>query len=94
MKADYSGRSFKSATNDILFIYAYLTDKNGNTVQLAENLVKFSIKGPATIIGDSHSKAEAGIAPALILGGFKSGKVVITASSDNLENGELQIDLK
>lgn len=94
LKADYSGRSFKSATNDILFIYAYLTDKNGNTVQLADNLVKFSIKGPASIIGDSQTKAEAGIAPALILGGFKPGKVIISATAEKLENGEMSIDLK
>lgn len=93
LRADYSGKSFKAGTNDVLFIYAYVTDKNGVTVPDATNLVRFSIGGNAKVIGDKAVNAEAGIAPALIMGTDQAGKITINASSNQLTSGNLSVNL-
>jgi beta-galactosidase len=94
LKADYSGKSFKAGTNDVLFVYAYVVDKNGVTVSDATNLVKFSVEGNAKIIGDKKGHAEAGIAPALIMGTDKPGTVLIKATGDQLISSNLSMILR
>jgi beta-galactosidase len=93
LKADYSGKPFKAGANDVLFIYAYVTDKNGITVSDATNLLKFSVNGSAKIIGDKTGNAEAGITPALIMGMDKPGKVLIKVTGDQLVSGNLSVIL-
>jgi beta-galactosidase len=92
LKADYSNKPFKAGCNDVLFVYAYVTDKNGTTVHGNIDMVNFSVKG-ATVIGDKSIKVEAGIAPLLIKGGEKAGKVEINVSADDLKPGKLILTL-
>ncbi len=94
LKADYGGKPFKAGINDAIFIYAYVTDKNGVTIPDAANPVKFSVHGPAKLTGDQVNKAEAGTAPALITGLDKPGEVIIDAAADGLISGKLQVTLK
>jgi len=94
LKADHSGKPFKAGTKDALFIYAYVTDKNGTTIPDAVNTVKFSTVGPAIVVGNNMSKAEAGIAPALIMGRDKPGNVTVKATSAGLVSGDLLVPLQ
>ena len=94
LKADYSDSPFKAGCKDAVFVYAYVVDNQGVTVPDANNLVQFSVTGGASIVGDKINKAEAGIAPLLIMGGDKPGNVNIQANSDGLMSGELSVPLK
>jgi beta-galactosidase len=94
LKADYSGKPFKAGCKDAVFVYAYVVDKQGITVRDATNLVQFSVTGEANIVGDKTYKAEAGIAPVLIMGGNKAGNITLKANAGNLIAGELSMVLK
>jgi beta-galactosidase len=93
LKADYSNKLFTAGCKDALFVYAYVTDKNGTTIPNATNLIKFSITGPAKMVGGTTSVSEAGIAPILLMGGDKPGSVKIKASADGINQGELTLQL-
>ncbi|MDB5009662.1 MAG: beta-galactosidase, partial [Mucilaginibacter sp.] len=88
LKADLSGKELMAGKNDVIFVYAYITDKNGTIVPNAANLLKFSVEGAGSIIGATEINAEAGIAPILIKAGEMQGKIKITASSDGLIRNE------
>jgi beta-galactosidase len=94
LKADYSGKVFKAGCRDAVFVYAYIVDNKGVTVPDATNPIRFTINGAASIIGDKINKAEAGIAPLLIMGGDESGNITIKAKADGLMSGELSMVLK
>ncbi|MDB5134657.1 MAG: beta-galactosidase [Mucilaginibacter sp.] len=93
LKADYSNKPFKAGCNDAIFVYAYVTDENGTIIPDAINAIDFSVEG-ATLVGDKRTRAEAGVAPLLIMGGEKPGKVSIRAASINLKPGELDLTLQ
>jgi len=92
LKADISGKALKAGSKDAVFIYAYITDKDGVTTPDAGFPVKFSVTGPAQIIGKTIAGAEAGIAPALIMANEKAGRITVNAVSDGLVGGQLVID--
>jgi beta-galactosidase len=94
LKADTSGKLLKAGCNDALFVYAYVTDKNGTVVPDATNSIKFLVNGTATIIGDTNIKAEAGIAAILLKAGDKAGAIKVTAVSEGLKTGEMHISSK
>jgi beta-galactosidase len=94
LKADYSGKPFRAGCKDIVFVYAYVVDRKGVTVPDAANSIQFSVNGGATIVGDKMNKAEAGIAPLLVMGEDKHGDVIIKANADGLLSGELSMPLK
>ncbi|PQJ79109.1 DNA primase [Polaribacter porphyrae] len=73
----------KVNTNDILFVYAKILDKNGTLVSSSNASVNFKIEGDAVLIGENDTNAEAGIASILVKIGENSGDVKITATSQN-----------
>lgn len=85
LKADISGKPIVAGKSDALFVYAYITDKNGTIVPDAINEVKFSVEGPGSIIGPSAINAEAGIATILLKTGGATGKIKIKAASGGLK---------
>jgi beta-galactosidase len=91
---DESGKKTQSGCNDVVFIYAYITDNKGTTVPNADNFVKFTVEGNLEIIGQNLIKAEAGIAPILIRVGDKPGKYRIIASGEGLNTKTIEIDIK
>jgi beta-galactosidase len=93
LKADYSNKPFTAGCKDALFVYAYVTDKNGTTIPNASNLINVSVTGPANMVGGTTSVSEAGIAPILLMGGDKPGSVKIKASADGINQGELTLQL-
>jgi beta-galactosidase len=94
LKADLSGKALAAGKNDEIFVYAYITDKNGSLVADASNKIKFSVEGGGTIAGLSELKAEAGIAPILLQAGAYPGNIKITASADGLSIGKWTYTVK
>ncbi len=94
LKADISGKPLVHGKNDMIFVYAYITDKNGMVIPDAANLVKFSVEGTGTIIGPRALKAEAGIATILLKAGNSAGKLKITASAAGLNGRGLVYVIK
>jgi beta-galactosidase len=89
LKGDISGKPVSAGKNDALFVYAYITDKNGTVIPDAANTVKFSVEGGGSITGPSAIKAEAGIATILLKTGGAPGKIKVKAESDGLKGGLL-----
>jgi beta-galactosidase len=93
LKADESGRPFTAGCKDAIFVYAYVTDRNGVTIPGASNVVHFTVGGPASIVYSDTSRCEAGIAPILLMGGNKRGTVRLKASAGRLQPAELGLML-
>ncbi|MES2276390.1 MAG: glycoside hydrolase family 2 TIM barrel-domain containing protein [Bacteroidota bacterium] len=94
LKADLSGRGLAPGKNDHVFVYAYITDKDGHTIPTANQKVKFTVAGAGVLTGASELKAEAGIATALLKGGNQAGKITVKASADGLASGTWVYTLK
>ena len=92
--ADLSGRNLQAGTNDAIFIYVSIVDKNGTIVPDANNLVRLAIKGNGKIIGPLKINAEAGIATFLLHGNYNPGNIIVKATSSHLASGQMQIDNK
>ncbi len=88
LKPDLNGKALAAGKNDMIFIYAYITDKNGTVIPDAVNQVNFSVAGPGSIVGPSGIKAEAGIAAILLKARNKPGKIKITAASAGITGSD------
>ncbi|SDS48976.1 beta-galactosidase [Mucilaginibacter mallensis] len=89
IKADLSGKNLAAGKNDIIFIYASITDSKGTVIPNAGDMIKFSVKGNGELIGKQSINAEAGIATILLKAGDKHGPIKIEASSGKLISAEL-----
>lgn len=91
LKVDDQGRELAADGSDILQAFAYVVDEQGSIVPDAAHDIKFSIKGPAKIVGDGVElganpvKLSMGHAPVLVRASTTSGKVTLIASSDGLK---------
>jgi len=94
LRVDYSGKKVAAGQNDIVFVYASVTDKNGTVIPDAMSPVKLSVNGVGSIVGDGTFKAEAGIATFLIKAGDKKGLITLQASSDKLKTGSLTFNVE
>jgi beta-galactosidase len=91
--ADISGKEI--STNDVVFVYAYITDKDGNTVPADTRKITLTIEsGDASIVATNSINAEAGIASFLLKTGNKPGNIKLKAIGDGLTEGSLQITTK
>ena len=90
-------RSIKADGKDLSYITVKITDKNGNPVPDADNLVNYEITGPATIAGvdngsqssmepfkANHRKAFHGLCLAIIQSTHKGGIITVKASAIGL----------
>ncbi|MEW4922868.1 glycoside hydrolase family 2 TIM barrel-domain containing protein [Algibacter sp. 2305UL17-15] len=99
LKLDTKGRSFIADGNDILMAYATIVDKNGTTVSDSKNLVTFSVKGDASVIGDGANInsnpmfTEYGVAPALIKAGNTAETITVYAKSKGLKYDRATVTL-
>lgn len=93
LRLDTLGRSFVADGTDILMVYATVVDKNGTTIPDATNLINFTLKGDATVVGDQADInanpmfTEYGVAPALIRAGKSASEIAVIASSKGLKTG-------
>jgi len=94
LEADFSGKNLQADGTDIIFIYAHITDENGNINYQSSASVKFSVEGDASLIGLNPIHAEAGIGSILLKAGHSPGKITVVAESENLKTGLLDIILE
>ena len=94
LKADISNKNWVADNNDAIFVYAYVTDKNGTVVPDATNDLQFTVEGNAQIIGNTTIKAEAGIAPILLQADNKTGTVKLIAKGNGLLSGNFEYVIK
>ncbi len=92
LEFDVSGRQPKIGVNDILFVYASITDENGNLVYTATDHIEFKVEGDGYLIGNNPISAEAGIATILVKIGDNNGELKISASSNALEEVSISIN--
>ena len=83
LKVDSLSSSYQEE-NDLLFVYAEITDRDGNIIPTAFNEVTFDIAGNAELIGENPVKAEAGIASILIRLNEGTTGIAISADSEHL----------
>ena len=88
---DKSGKSLKADGADVVFVYATVCDKKGNTISDSNAEVQFTLQGDARIIGQNPIKAEAGIATFLLQAGDTANKITIEAKSNGLKTGKLSL---
>ena len=90
---DESGKPLKSGCNDVVFVYAKITDSEGNMIPDYEDVVEFGVKGDATIIGPESIKAEAGIATILLRAGSRPGSIEISAKAPGFTGNILNMQV-
>lgn len=91
LRVDLSGKPLEADKNDIVFVYAQITDSLGTVVPRNGRKVLFSVNGDAKIIGQNPAVAEAGIATVLLKAGKSKGNVIITATSEPLKGDSLTL---
>lgn len=94
LTADISGKEATAGVNDVIFVYANVTDQKDTTIPEATNNVTFKVEGDATIVYTNTVAAEAGIAAILLKIGNTSGSVKVTATADGLQEGAITVDVK
>lgn len=94
LKVDYSGKQLQAGQNDVVFIYAEITDRNGVIVPDAQNIIDFETSGDAQIIATPSVKAEAGIAAILLKAGNKKGMITVKAKGEKLTAATLNIKVQ
>jgi beta-galactosidase len=89
LRADLSGKDLAAAQNDVVFVYAEITDSKGVIVPTATNTIDFSATGDGKIVGLKNVKTEAGIATVLVMAGAKASEIIISAESPGLKAGRM-----
>jgi len=93
LSVDYSSKTAKSNSNDLLFVYAKIVDKNGTVVPQNNFNVQFNIEGDAQLVSPEMITTEAGIATALVRIGANQKPVFVKAKLEKLES-EINISVK
>lgn len=97
LELDMDGRVLSADGSDIAVAYASIVDKQGTLVRDGSTDVKFSVKGPAHVvgteegIGSNPKSSKKGIAPALIQAGTEAGEITVKASARGLKPAEVKI---
>ncbi|MCJ8164257.1 DUF4982 domain-containing protein [Pontibacter sp. E15-1] len=95
LQTDISGKEATAGTNDLLFVYAYITDEKGNTVPGNSQEVNFKVEaGDAEIVATNTVAAEAGIATMLLKVGQKAGEIKVSASGKGLTPATTTLQVK
>ena len=89
---DLSGKEIEAGKNDVVFVYASVTDGDGTIIPEDSRVITYSVEGDAELIGDNPRKAEAGISTILLRAGKTGGVIKVKATSDGLTNGEMQVE--
>jgi beta-galactosidase len=94
LSVDLGGIDLQSGKNDVVFVYASVTDSDGTIIPDSSNPVSFSVEGDASLVGDNPRKAEAGISSILLKAGRKPGNIKVIATSEGLNPAELIVTVK
>ena len=91
---DMAQRQFTADGSDIVVAYARVMDANGTLVRDGRHAVKFTVDGPAGIVGDGTEiganpiRSLNGVASALVRAGKSPGKIVLRAEADGMSAAE------
>ena len=88
---DESGKALKAGCNDVVFVYATISDKDGTMIPDYNQMIEFNVVGDASIIGSNPIRAEAGIATIMLKAGTTPGKIQISAKTPAFESKKLTI---
>jgi beta-galactosidase len=94
LTVDLSGKELQAGKNDVVFVYASVTDADGTAISEDNRAITFTVEGDAELIGDNPRNAEAGISTILLMAGKTPGIVKIKASAEGLTAGELVVKAK
>jgi len=86
---DTAGYDYSADGSSILMAYAYIQDKNGQTIEADTPYVTFNISGDAEIVGDESIGANPvtwrnGIAPIMFRVGNNPSDITLTAKAEGL----------
>ena len=91
MAADFSNKKLQAGTSDVIFVYATITDSAGNQVYSNDDMVEFTVRGNAELVGANPARTEAGVASILLRAG-NPGKIMIKASAPGVSEAELMTE--
>lgn len=96
LSADLCGRSLIADGSDWIRIHARICDARGTLCPLADDLIEFSVTGPAMLVDDRRIaanpvSAEGGIATALLQSGTTPGRITVTATAFGLSPARIEI---
>jgi beta-galactosidase len=94
LSVDLSGKELQAGKNDVVFVYASITDADGTVIPEDIRSVTFTVEGDAELIGDNPRKAEAGISSILLMSGKTSGTLKIKATAEGLIGGEIVVNVR
>jgi beta-galactosidase len=93
LTADESGRPLQGDVNDLVFIYARVTDDDGIEVPDYSSEITFNLSGDGELIGYNPITAEAGIATIILKAG-KPGDITVTAEGSGLVSATMKLQVK
>lgn len=94
LNADFSGKEPEAGCNDVIFVYASVTDKDGTVLPEDDRKIQFIVEGDASLIGPNPKSAEAGIAAVLLRTGKTRGMVKIKAFANGLKSDSLELEIE
>jgi beta-galactosidase len=92
---DKSGKELVAGVNDVVFVYAQLFDKQGNSVPINGENITFSVQGDIEILHSSSALTEQGRAAVLIRIGqtLSGGKIKATAAKLSIESEMIDLSI-
>ncbi len=98
LRLDMESRQLTADGADIVVAYAETVDRHGTILRGEDTEVTFSLRGPATIVGDGVlpdanpiRPVRHGVAPALIRAGTKAGTIIVRAEAPGLKAAEAKV---
>lgn len=80
--------------NELVFVYASITNQYGTTVPDVTNKVAFIVDGDAEVVYSNIVNAEAGTAAILLKISKTPGTIKVIATAPGLETASITIDAK
>ncbi len=91
LSIDWDESHIPLSSNDVVFVYAQILDKNGTVCPENDTPITFQVDGNAELIGDNPVKSEAGIATILLKTNNANGQVFVSAQAEKLKSDTLSL---